>query len=286
MEYNDQARLDPSQMGSGGGGRGGRIALGGGGGLIVVILALIFGFNPNLLTGGEQPAPQGSQTNPYAHCTSGSQIETDRDCRWVAYTNSVQSYWTRALEGYQSTKTTIFTGQISTGCGVADSKVGPFYCPADKTIYLDTSFFDALMKQLGAQGGDAAEAYVISHEYGHHIQNLTGVLSRVQSSRDQTGPTSAQVRMELQADCYAGVWLKNADQDPNSPIKKVTQDDLNRALNAALSVGDDRIQERSAGRVDRESWTHGSSEQRQRWLLTGFRSGDPKSCDTFNTNNL
>ncbi len=285
MEYNDQARLDPTQMGSGGGGRG-KVALGGGAGLIVVILALIFGFNPNVLMGGGGAEPQGSGTNPYAHCTSGEQIESDRECRWVAYTNSVQSYWKGVLNGYQQTRTTIFTGQIATGCGVADSSVGPFYCPADKVIYLDTGFFDALTRQLGAKGGDAAEAYLIAHEYGHHIQNLTGVMAKVQSSRDQTGPTSAQVRMELQADCYAGSWLQNATDDPNSPIKTVTQEDLNLALNAALTVGDDRIQERSSGRVDRESWTHGSSEQRQRWLLVGFKSGDPTSCDTFSTNKL
>lgn len=279
MQYNKNAKLDSSQMGSGGG-RGGVVALGGGAGIIVMILALVFGFDPGAIMGSTTGAPSGE--NEYAACKTGADIEANRECRYVAYTNSIQDYWSKAFSGYRMTKTQIFTGSIPTGCGTATSAVGPFYCPADKTVYLDTGFFDQMLEgRLGAAGGDAAEAYVIAHEYGHHISNLTGVLAQVQSAGQQTGPTSPQVRLELQADCYAGVWLANATNDPESPIAAITQDDLNRAVDAAIAVGDDRIQEATTGRVDRESWTHGSSAQRKRWMAIGFNSGDPNQCDTF-----
>lgn len=279
MQYNKNAKLDSSQMGSGGG-RGGVVALGGGAGIIVMILALVFGFDPGAIMGSTTGAPSGE--NEYAACKTGADIEANRECRYVAYTNSIQDYWSKAFSGYEMTKTQIFTGSIPTGCGTATSAVGPFYCPADKTVYLDTGFFDQMLEgRLGAAGGDAAEAYVIAHEYGHHISNLTGVLAQVQSAGQQTGPTSPQVRLELQADCYAGVWLANATNDPESPIAAITQDDLNRAVDAAIAVGDDRIQEATTGRVDRESWTHGSSAQRKRWMAIGFNSGDPNQCDTF-----
>ena len=143
-----------------------------------------------------------------------------------------------------------------------------------------------MLPQLGAQGGDAAEAYVIAHEYGHHIQNLTGVMSQVQSQGRQTGPTSPQVRLELQADCYAGVWMRNATADPNSPISEITQEDIDRAVDAAIAVGDDRIQEMSTGEVSPESWTHGSSAQRKQWLARGFNTGDPNQCNTFSADAL
>ena len=159
-----------------------------------------------------------------------------------------------------------FTGSINTACGNATSAVGPFYCPGDTTVYLDLGFFDQLTGDLGAKGGDAAEAYVLAHEFGHHIQNLTGTMARVQGSGQGTGPKSPQVRLELQADCYAGVWFKHATDDPNCPISEVTQDDLDRAVDAAAAVGDDRIQEKMQGQVSPESWTHGSAAMRQKWL--------------------
>ena len=281
MQYNQNARLDPSQMGSGGGRRGTTMALGGGG-ILLVIVAVLFGLDPTALLGGGTTVPQGPATNAYAQCTSGADISKDRDCRFVAYTNSIQAFWAKAYSGYQQTQTTIFQGQQATGCGTATAQVGPFYCPEDKIVYLDDSFFDDMLKgQLGAEGGDAAEAYVIAHEYGHHISDLTGTLGKAQSSGNQTGPRSAQVRLELQADCYAGVWLANAAKDPNSPISAVTRDDVARAVDAALSVGDDRIQMKSTGSVSPESWTHGSSAMRKKWLATGFNSGDPNACDTF-----
>jgi uncharacterized protein len=175
---------------------------------------------------------------------------------------------------------------VSTACGTATSAVGPFYCPADTTVYLDLGFFDQLTTELGAQGGDAAEAYVFAHEFGHHIQNLTGTMRKVQAQGQTTGPRSPAVRLELQADCYAGVWFSQAADDPNSPIAEVTARDLERALDAAAAVGDDRIQERARGQVSPESWTHGSAALRQKWLDQGFRSGDPNTCDTFARNAL
>ncbi|MFP5416217.1 MAG: neutral zinc metallopeptidase [Actinomycetes bacterium] len=281
MQYNPGAQLDPSRMGSGGGGRGGGIAVGGGASILVIILALLFGFDPGALLGGSS-APAGTDTgNEYADCKTGADIETNRDCRFVAYTNSIQAYWSQALPGYQQTRTVTFEGSINTGCGQATSAVGPFYCPADSTVYLDKGFFDAMLPRLGAAGGDAAEAYVIAHEYGHHIQNLTGIMAQVQQAGQQTGPTSPQTRLELQADCYAGVWFRYAANDPNGPIAEVTQDDLNRAADAAEAVGDDRIQQSQTGRINPEEWTHGSSEQRNKWLARGFNTGDPNQCNTF-----
>ncbi|MGJ3507914.1 KPN_02809 family neutral zinc metallopeptidase [Enemella sp. A6] len=285
MRYNEKANLDPSRMRTGGGRGGGRggLAIGGGvGGLVIVLIALFLGINPDMLTGGPAPDPQEpQQSNAYERCQGeGIDISKDRECRWVAYENSIHNYWVEQYEGHRPASMNIFTGQISTGCGTADSSVGPFYCPADMGIYLDTGFFDQLVSQLGAKGGDAAEAYVIAHEYGHHIQNLSGDMNRAQGDRS-TGPQSAAVRLELQADCYAGVWLSNAAKDPESPIAEVTADDVQRAQDAAHSVGDDRIQERTAGRVDRESWTHGSAEQRQKWMRIGFDSGDPRKCNTW-----
>lgn len=288
MKYRDSAQLDPSQMGGrAGGGRGGKIALGGGAGLVILILALVFGLNPNQLLGstGLEAGPQSSTgSTPFAQCTRGADIAKDRDCRFVAYTNSIQAYWSRALSGYREIDVETFTGRVSTACGTATSAVGPFYCPGDTTVYLDLGFFDQLRTDLGAQGGDAAEAYVFAHEFGHHIQNLTGTMREVQSQGQTTGPKSPAVRLELQADCYAGVWFSAATDDPNSPIAEVTRDDLERALDAAAAVGDDRIQSRARGQVSPESWTHGSSALRQKWLLRGFETGDPNSCDTFARN--
>lgn len=293
MQYNRNARLDSSQMRSGGGGgRGGGVAVGGGASILILILALLFGFNPGDLLGGGTTGSTGSSgstgtsTSEYEDCETGADIETNRECRWVAYTNSIQSYWTQTLSGYQQTTTTTFSNAIQTACGQATSQVGPFYCPADQRVYLDKTFFDGLLSQLGAEGGDAAEAYVIAHEYGHHIQNLTGVMSQVQSQGQSSGPDSPAVRLELQADCYAGVWFRFADSDPNGPIAAVTQDDLDRAIDAAERVGDDHIQESMQGTVNPETWTHGSSAQRKEWLARGFTTGDPNQCNTFSANAL
>lgn len=289
MDFNSNVGLDSSQVTSagGGGGRGGGIALGGGLGLIITILGLLFGFNPSQILGSGDATTTTSQTQQTNECNNTADIQTNRECRWTAYVNSIQSYWnTQFQQGvYKPAQTITFSGQVNTACGTATSEVGPFYCPGDQKVYVDTGFVNQLLQQLGAKGGNAAEAYIVAHEYGHHIQNLTGVMKQAQSS-DETGPTSPQVRLELQADCYAGVWFKNATQDQSGIITNVTQDDLNRVIDAARAVGDDRIQEASSGRVQPESWTHGSAKMRQHWAGVGFQSGNPASCDTFNTNDL
>lgn len=257
--------------------------MGGGMALVVLLLGLFLGFDPAALLGdmpGQVPVPPVEDT--FAECRTGADIATNRECRFVAYTNSVQAYWEATLPGYEKADTVMFSGVVQTACGTATSNVGPFYCPADRTVYLDGTFFDDMLsRQLGARGGDAAEAYVIAHEYGHHIQNLTGILPKVQAAGQQTGAKSPQVRLELQADCYAGTWLRNATRDPNSPIAEITQDDLDRAVDAAISVGDDRIQKSQTGRVQPDAWTHGSSADRKHWFGIGFNTGDPSQCNTF-----
>jgi predicted metalloprotease len=250
MRFRKQARLDTSQIEDvrrGGvrlpSGRGGRIAAGGGGlSLIGLIVALVVIF---------------------------------------AGVNSVQEYWTGEFERsgmqYQPATTQFFSGSTSTGCGSASSAVGPFYCPVDQKVYIDLEFFDALKEQLGAKGGPFAQAYVLAHEYGHHVQNLLGVLERARG--DNQGPQSQAVRVELQADCYAGVWAAHAVQ--TGFIEQLTAADVVDGLDAAAAVGDDRIQERTQGQVNPETWTHGSSAQRQRWFSTGYDTGAPDACDTF-----
>ena len=166
--------------------------------------------------------------------------------------------------------------------------MGPFYCPTDKHVYLDTTFFkDMLEGQLGAKGGPFSQAYVLAHEYGHHVQDLLGTMSKV---RTQQGRNSDAVRLELQADCYAGIWTKHAttaDDAGGEPyILDLTQDDINRALDAAAAVGDDRIQRKTSGRVDPDSWTHGSAESRMRWFSTGLSKGTLEACDTFSARTL
>jgi uncharacterized protein len=291
MEYRDSADISGAsvnQAGGGGGfgGGGGRLAVGGGGTLIILILALVFGFDPTGLLGGATGSDGGTQgANPVTQCTRGSDVAKNRECRWNAYMASIGSYWSGALSGFKATSLTTFSGQARTGCGTASSSVGPFYCPADQVIYIDTDYTATLLAQLGARGGDAAEAYIVAHEYGHHIQNLTGVMAKAKSSTE-TGAGSASVRLELQADCYAGVWFRHSTDDPNGVIKSVTQDDLNRIIDAAVSVGDDAIQKAQTGSVNQESWTHGSSAQRKNWTSIGFNGGDPNKCDTFSATSL
>jgi predicted metalloprotease len=285
MRFRPGARLDTGQVQDARGARGGRgLAVGGGAGtiLVVVVLALLGvdvngggGSDPfSLGTGGSSATPTSDLS---ATCRTGSDANQREDCRIVGVVNSVQSYWSDEVQGYREAPTRFFTGQTSTGCGAATSAVGPFYCPADQTVYIDLSFYGQLRSQFGARGGAFAEAYVIAHEYGHHVQHLLGTDDRVGGDRE--GETSGSVRLELQADCYSGVWAAHAVE--TGFIEDLTDADIADGLDAAAAVGDDRIQERSTGRVDRESWTHGSSASRQKWFDTGYRGGDPKRCDTF-----
>jgi predicted metalloprotease len=284
VRFRRGARLDTGQIQDQRGLRGGRgIAVGGGGGaiLVVIVLALLGvdvnggGADPlSLGTEGSSSAPAGelSQT-----CRTGIDANQREDCRIVGVVNSVQAYWGDQIRNYRESPTRFFTAQVSTGCGGATSAVGPFYCPRDETVYIDLDFYDQLRSQFGAQGGAFAEAYVIAHEYGHHVQHLLGTDARV--GEDREGERSGSVRLELQADCYAGVWAANAVD--TGFIEDLTAQDIADGLDAAAAVGDDRIQQRATGRIDPETWTHGSSAARQTWFDTGYRQGDPRRCDTF-----
>ncbi len=289
--FNRGARLDPSQVEDlRGSGRGRGLAVGGGGiGIIVAIVWVLLGGDPG--TGGTignladqvvgGPGDNGPQSTTLLACQSGADANAREDCRIVGYVNSIQAYWTGAFKAsgstYQPARTRFFTGQVSTGCGAASSASGPFYCPSDSYVYIDLGFFDDLRSRFGAQGGPLAQAYVLSHEYGHHVQHLTGALEA--AGRGGTGPDSGAVRVELQADCYAGVWANNAAA--TGYLEPLTEAQVADALDAAAAVGDDRIQQATQGRVSPESWTHGSAAQRQKWFTTGYRSGSPNSCDTF-----
>lgn len=311
MEFDEDASIDTSQIDDRRGARAGRVPGGvagaGAGGLgivgiiVVVLVQLLGGGGGGLgsLSGLENlqvgTATDGAPPSDLAEtCRTGADANTKDDCRIAATVNSVQAYWSQNLQStlgvrYQPTQTRFFSGPIDTGCGPASSEVGPFYCPGDRFVYIDLGFFKELQDKFGANGGPFAQAYIMAHEYAHHIQNLTGDNARV--GNDRSGPTSGLVRLELQADCYAGVWARHATTtpDPNSGrplITNLTDADIADALDAAAAVGDDRIQEQYQGRVTPESWTHGSSEQRQRWFMTGYTTGDPRRCDTFSVRTL
>jgi predicted metalloprotease len=289
MRFRPGARLDPSQVqdvrGSGGGFGLPGMAMGGGGlgvvgVLIYLAIALLSNGNGGALgpldgsTVAQQPPGQvlGSE------CTTGADANAKEDCRIVGDINSVQAYWGKTVPGYTISKTVFFTGSTPTGCGQASTDVGPFYCPADKRVYIDLGFFDELRSRFGGSDGPLAQAYVLAHEYGHHVQDLKGILDRIGS--DTRGPHSASVKSELQADCFAGVWMNHAEQ--TGYITGITQQDLKDALSAAASVGDDRIQSETQGQVNPETWTHGSAAEREHWLTTGYKTGDPNACDTWN----
>jgi hypothetical protein len=288
MTFQPGARLDPSQVGDvRGGGVSGRAVAIGGGGLGTLLLLVLLALTGNLggtPTGGAGGLDDLRGTTVGASpatesCRSGADANAREDCRIVGYVNSVQAYWKDAFgesgRQYRPAQTTFYSDAVDTACGYATSQVGPFYCPDDQHVYIDLGFFDQLRTQFGATGGPFAQAYVIAHEYGHHVQDLLGDL---QSTATGAGATSASIRLELQADCYAGVWAKNAVG--TGYLTQPTQAQIADGLDAAAAVGDDRIQQRLQGRVNPETWTHGSSAQRQHWFMTGYQSGDPGSCDT------
>jgi predicted metalloprotease len=283
MTFNRGSQLDPGQV-SDRRGMGG-VAIGGGGaiGIILLLAYTLLGGNPNdlgpLLEPGAVTGPESSAIA--TDCKTGQDANDRDDCRILGYVNSIQKYWTDRFtssgEQYQPVDTVLFTGATSSGCGTATSASGPFYCPVDKLVYLDLDFFKELRSRFAANAGSLAQGYVIAHEYGHHVQDLLGLLKT--SGGDQTGAESRSVRTELQADCFAGVWTNNAAS--TGYLEQITDAQIADALDAAAAVGDDRIQEATQGQVDPDSWTHGSSEQRQKWFTTGYQSGDPARCDTF-----
>jgi predicted metalloprotease len=264
-------------------GRGGALAVGGGlGGVVVLLLVTLLGGSPQdaaTLTGILDQVTVGNETpnDLSQECQTDVEANSREDCRIIGYVNSIQAYWETAVDGYTLAPTTFFEGGVNTGCGQASSAVGPFYCPLDDSIYIDLGFFDTLQTQFGAEGGPFAEAYILAHEYGHHVQDLLGTL---QPGGGGTGAESQAVRIELQADCFAGVWAGNAVE--TGYLNPITPEQVGQAVDAAEAVGDDRIQEKTQGRVTPESWTHGSAEQRVEWFRTGMDGGDPNDCDTFN----
>ncbi|MBU3706290.1 MAG: hypothetical protein FGM50_06340 [Mycobacterium sp.] len=290
MTFNEGMRIDTrNARSSGGAGRG--IAIGGGfGGLAIMLLALFLGVDPGTVIPQQPMGPTRAQPGfDLDKCRTGADANRYAECRVVATGNSLDAIWEQRLRGYTPPTTQLFKGSVQTGCGPATSEVGPFYCPADRTAYFDVDFFDVLKNQFGSSGGPLAQEYVVAHEYGHHVQNLLGNLDRAQKGAQ--GPTGGGVRSELQADCYAGVWAHYAaiTKQPGTDVtylEPLTDSDIADALSAAASVGDDRIQEQATGRVNPESWTHGSSEQRQKWFTVGYRTGDPNQCDTFSARDL
>jgi predicted metalloprotease len=304
VKFDDSDRVDGSQVEDRRGMRipGGRLGAGVGGlGLLggavyLVLQVLASGGNQTAgeisriiqqsqgSSGGVDPeaSPQGLPAVPSGSC--GGVDSSNDPAKFIeCVESSVQAFWRRKLDGYNPSKLVLFSGATPSACGTASAQTGPFYCPPDKKVYLDLDFFRELQQRFHAKGGDFAEAYVIAHEYGHHVQDLTGTERRMralqQERPDQRGPLS--VRLELQADCYAGVWGHSAYQ-----AGKVSRAEIADALDAAAAVGDDRIQAATRGRVNPETFTHGSAAERQKWFSTGMQTGDPAACDTFAAQSL
>jgi predicted metalloprotease len=289
MSFNPNSRLNPSQVQDRRGrsmGRGARVAMGGGiggVGLIILVLYLLLGGNPGDLASVSNPGPydyaqDSSQISDLAsECQTGADANARTDCAIVGYVNSIQTYWSDVFAGegipYSPAQTVLYSGYTEAACGYAQGAMGPFYCQLDQNIYLDLSFFDELQYRFGGQGGPLAVAYVLAHEYSHHIQDLLGLL-------DTSGNTSQSMSIytELQADCLAGVWLSHAVD--TGYLLPLTDQQIAQALDAAAAVGDDRIQSQTQGYVSPENWTHGSSDQRYSALLDGIQSGNANTCET------
>ncbi|KQZ70291.1 neutral zinc metallopeptidase [Nocardioides sp. Root151] len=311
MRFNPKARIDSgkvSDAGGGGGGLGGRgggmklpIPTGAGGGkiglLILVIAFLVTMCNNGSIPGinqgdggsqnnaaGSDPAQQ-QEADAYDECKTGEDANNSEVCSRKAILQLLETYWSSQFKSgdFVAAPAVTFSGSTNTGCGGATSAVGPFYCPSDQTIYLDPTFFDDVLEgQLGGKGGDFVEPYVLGHEYGHHIQNITGQMKNVKT---QQGADSDAVKLELQADCYAGLWthhIESLKDDNGEQILTIDDADIEEAVGAAYTVGDDHIQEVTGGRVDANQWTHGSSEERMKWFKTGYDSGDYEACDIWN----
>jgi len=263
------------RRGGGGGGGGGRVVLSGGVIVFVLVVSAVTGTNPltllNELSGGG-----GGQLQRRAQAPG-----EDEAALFVSQVlATTEDTWKKLMPGYREPRLVLFRDEVNSACGHATAAVGPFYCPGDEKAYLDLTFFDELAQRFGAPG-DFAAAYVVAHEIGHHVQKLDGTSAKVNRAGDNEGAKSQGVRLELQADCYAGVWAHDAEKRG-----LLEAGDVDEALKAAHQIGDDTLQKRGRGRVTPDSFTHGSSEQRARWFKAGMASGDPRSCDTFGARNL
>ncbi len=293
IKFDDQSVDTSGVSDQRGRGIGGPVAIGGGGlgivGLIVFLLINVLGGGSGIDTTQLVPqdgSVQGQGTGEgdlATRCNTAGAIDKYDDCYLVKVYNEVNEVWTdefaRAGDKYTQPGLTFFTQAVNTGCGQASSQVGPFYCPPDQMIYIDIGFLQQLQQQFGAQGR-YAQAYILAHEAGHHLQTLFGTERKVRAAQQSQPSKQNQlsVAMELQADCYAGVWSKLADDAGNVSIGDA---EVQQAQDAAAAVGDDRIQQQTQGRVDKESWTHGSAAQRKQWFTTGRTTGDVNACDTF-----
>ncbi|MBM5571018.1 MULTISPECIES: KPN_02809 family neutral zinc metallopeptidase [Deefgea] len=278
----DNSNVEDRRASGGSGGRGGKLSLAGI--AIVVVIGLLMGKNPVEILGmvmqsSNNGAPT-QQAGPVNTATDNDQVKSQAVKTLTDTQDTWHAIFQQSGQSYQEPKMVLFRNRVDTACGNATSAVGPFYCPADSKVYLDLGFFDEMHKKLGAPG-DFAQAYVIAHEVGHHIQNLTGISSQVHQKQQQLSKAKGNalsVRLELQADCYAGVWGHYA-------AKKglLEAGDLEEALTAANAIGDDTLQRNAGHSVMPDSFTHGTSEQRMKWFKRGMDSGDAGQCDTFNT---
>ncbi len=283
MTFRKDANYTGGRRARTGGGRGGTIAAGGGlGSLLLIGLFLLFGGNPSDLgqiTGGGQ----GEATGSLEHCETLEDANEYTDCRVEAAAVSVDQMWQTMLPEqagieYTEPLLVVFQNTVQSGCGMASAQTGPFYCPADQGAYFDVSFFEQL-EQLGGTNAPLAQMYIVAHEFAHHVQQLEGTLSM--SNYNDPGADSDAVKVELQADCYAGIWIAHADKGENALLEPITEEQVQGAIDTARAVGDDNIQRRTGGEVRPDLWTHGSSEQRQNALLTGYREGNMAACDTL-----
>ncbi|MGL4255490.1 MAG: KPN_02809 family neutral zinc metallopeptidase [Microbacterium sp.] len=285
MTFNDNASVGGNTARR----RGGGAAIAGGGvagiaAIAVLLFQLFTGTDISGLVGGVGGAPAGGddEGTQIANCQTGADANARDDCRLAAASLALDDYWEGQVQGYQAPQLIIVDGSTGTQCGTASNQTGPFYCPPEQNVYVDPTFFALLRQQFDATAGPLAQLYVLAHEYGHHVQNITGIMA--DNPDNGTGPDSNGVRMELQADCFAGAWVgdmtEQVDENGVPFLEAPTQQQIADALNAAQTVGDDHIQQESGGVVNADSWTHGSSEQRQRWFQTGYRSG-VEACQTF-----
>ncbi len=280
MTFNDNARVGGNTARR----RGAGVAIGGGiagvGALAVLLFQLFTGTDISSIL---PAAPQaGGTESEIAQCQTGADANERDDCRLAAGSLALDQFWSTQMQGYRAPQLIIVDGSTSTRCGTASQQTGPFYCPPEETVYVDPAFFALLRQQFDATAGPLAQLYVLAHEYGHHVQSIAGIMD--EHPQNGTGPDSNGVRTELQADCFAGAWVgemtEQVDENGVPFLEAPTQQQIADALNAAGTVGDDHIQQGSGGVVNPESWTHGSSEQRQRWFETGYQNG-AGACETF-----